>query len=157
MTLKSGFSISHVPVTREAGQLLGRIESAAIRIDLVARLLWPISNQSTDSDKDENEDIDPFHSIDMLQDPINTYLWVTDGATGKAVGYVWWQKTKGKTEEEWEATWAKRYRPASCNKELMDATSGGRFWIRAKLMKDSDFYSKIRGSFLSTDPEERKL
>ncbi|PWY71036.1 hypothetical protein BO70DRAFT_382215 [Aspergillus heteromorphus CBS 117.55] len=140
MTLKPGFTIAPVPATREAGKTLAKIESSAIDNGAdasFAKLLWPKQSTDTKDEKkndEEEKDEDPFHTIDMLSDPANKYAWIIESATENPVAYVWWQHAKGKTEEEWAATYANRYRPDSMNKALMDATSGVRFLKRAKLL-----------------------
>ncbi|PYH89623.1 hypothetical protein BO71DRAFT_413195 [Aspergillus ellipticus CBS 707.79] len=144
MSVQPGFTISTVPATREAGKILGDIETAATDNSgngSLGKLLWPkTSTEEEKTEQDELKDEDPFHEIDMLSDPSNTYEWIIEEKTRTPVAYVWWQHAKGKTEEEWATTYANRYRPDGMNKALMDATSGVRFLKRAKLLNTRDTF-----------------
>ncbi|KAJ5152211.1 hypothetical protein N7492_010506 [Penicillium capsulatum] len=135
MSLPSGFTLSSVPADLGVGRTLQSIESAAIQDGpdrALSDLLWP--GQSRTDDEDE----DPFHTVEMLSDPVNTYLWIRDEQIKVPIAYAWSQRAPKRSEVEWAEAYANRHRPPGMNTALMDATSGTRFLKRAKILGSTD-------------------
>ncbi|PLB53997.1 hypothetical protein P170DRAFT_469471 [Aspergillus steynii IBT 23096] len=140
MGLPLGFTLSPIPTSQDAGISMQSIENFAIQTgpdDSLSRLLWPGRTMKKDDQEDADE---PFHTVEMLSEPTNFYLWIIDDKANHPVAYAWGQYTTGRTEVEWAQAYAKRYRPEGINKPLMDATSGARFLKRASILGSSDCF-----------------
>lgn len=150
-----GFKIEDVPATESASRILRKIEEGSrdtTEISPIGKLLWPgiessaqetaIASVTPEGETSKNSMLDREieRELEFLRDPINWYIWVVDTATGEPVAYGWWQHAKGQSEEEWKASWERRWRPPEMNHALADARGGARFWKRARILGSGESF-----------------
>jgi len=155
-----GFRVEDVPATESASRVLRKIENGSKEttdISPIGKLLWPGVQSTAQATIPSNAipegetkspvqpetsmlDREIERELELLRDPSNWYQWVVDTASGEPVAYGWWQHAKGQSEEEWKASWERRWRPPEMNHALADARGGARFWKRAGILGSGEAF-----------------